>query len=495
MASHGEYQAFVKEFLSIHFLARGQLPVLLLYKDIFAKLWLTDLSPAMPHFKTLYAVSGRPARDPLCLFRSLLLMRLLKVSSLDAWVKQMRSFPLWAILSGFLPDDVPGVGTFYDFYRRLWPRSSSHINLKVRRPKRKPKKGKKGQKSPVKRPGVVLRLVNHFLAKPKVSSGPYDVFHLLFKDTFVLPSAKKGLLGDTDALSVAGDGTSLRTGASRYGKSLCDCWKRGIFRCHCLKRFSDPDASWGWDSYREQYFYGRTLYVFTAADSPHDLPLYLNLFYAQRHDSACFVPSWVELVRLYPELVFSRCLLDSAHDAIPIYRFLRHYGVDAFIDLNRRNEGNVSLSDDISLNPDGIPVCSRGHIMAYHGFCYDRLRHKWRCPKSRKSWGVVCDRNCSPSSYGRVFYSYEKDNLRFFTRIPRNSSTWKSIYKGRTCVERTNKRLKCDYFLEDKKRRSTRDWFLEVLFTASCLHVDAWAISASLDVEALLLGWMDQVAA
>lgn len=495
VASHQEYQAFVKEYLSILFLARGQLSVLLLFKDVFAKLWLTDLSPAISHFTGLYAASGRPARDPVALFRSLLLMRVLKVVSLDVWVKQMRSFPLWAILSGFPPGDVPGVGTFYDFAARLWPGSSPHINLKVHHSRKKPKKGKKGQKAPVKRPGAVDRLVNHFLVESHVKPGPYDALHLLFKDVFVMPSARLGLLGDTRALSVAGDGTSVRTGGGRYGKSLCGCRKRGIYRCDCLRRFSDADASWGWDSYREEYFYGRSLYFFTAVDSPHDLPLYLNFFYAQRHDSVCFVPAWVDLVRLYPEFSFARCLLDSAHDAYAIYRLLRHYGVDAFIDLNKRNEGNVVYKDDISLSPDGIPICSGGHIMAYHGPCYGRMRHKWRCPKSRKSWGVVCDRNCSASDYGRVFYTYEEDNLRFFTRLPRNSPAWKGIYKGRTGVERTNKRAKCDYQLEQKKRRSTRDWFLEALLASSCLHMDAWAQNVYLDVEALFLQWAGEMAA
>ena len=495
VASHQDYQAFVKEYLSVLYLARGQLSMLLLFKDVVAKLWVADLSPAIPHFTALYALSGRPARDPVALFRSLLLMRLLKVTSLDGWVRQMRSFPLWAILSGFPPDDVPGVGTFYDFAARLWPGDSPHVNLKARRPRRKPKKGKKGKKAPVAPPGAVQRLANHFLDGKQVKPGAYDSLHRLFKDVFVMPSAHLGLLGDPQALSVAGDGTSVRTGGSRYGKSLCDCRKQGIYRCDCLRRFSDADASWGWDSYREEYFYGRSLYFISAVDSPHDLPLYLNFFYAQRHDSLCLVSAWMELIRLYPEFSFERCLLDSAHDAYAIYRLLRHHGVEAFIDLNKRNEGNVLYKDDISLNPDGIPVCSGGHIMAYHGYCHGRMRHKWRCPKSRKTWGVVCDRACSPSAYGRVFYTYEADNIRVFSRVPRQSPAWKAVYKGRTGVERTIKRAKCDYHLEQKKRRSTRDWFLEGLLTASCLHMDAWIQHVSLDVEALFLQWAGDLAA
>lgn len=45
------------------------------------------------------------------------------------------------------------------------------------------------------------------------------------------------------------DGTSARTGASCYGKLICACRKNRIFKCNCPRKFSDPDASWGWNSY------------------------------------------------------------------------------------------------------------------------------------------------------------------------------------------------------------------------------------------------------
>jgi hypothetical protein len=73
-------------------------------------------------------------------------------------------FPLWAILSGFDPGNVPGVGTFYDFMKRPWLADVPNRLNKVRRyRRRKPKKGKrKGEKSPYK-PGIVNRLVERFL--------------------------------------------------------------------------------------------------------------------------------------------------------------------------------------------------------------------------------------------------------------------------------------------------------------------------------------------
>ena len=47
--------------------------------------------------------------------RSYLLSIDFKVTSLTEWAAQLKMNPLYAILSGFEPDNTPGVGTFYDF--------------------------------------------------------------------------------------------------------------------------------------------------------------------------------------------------------------------------------------------------------------------------------------------------------------------------------------------------------------------------------------------
>jgi hypothetical protein len=497
--SHQDYQDFVAEQLKIHYCQQGQTNAVILHHRELASLWITDLSKVANILGDRYSHGrGAPARNPVDLFRSLLLMELVHERSIDAWVKKMNSFPLWAVLSGFLPDNVPGVGTFYDFLKRLWAASSAHLSSKVRKPRRKPKKGKKkGDKSPLRKPGVVKRLVDRFLKHPpNFNSRPHDLLQQIFKECFVVPSAKIGLLGNVQALSIAGDGTSVRTGASRYGKSMCDCRKTGVFNCSCPRKFSDPDASWGWDSYREEYYYGRGLYAFTAADSPYDLPVYLNLHKARYHDSVAFVYSFLDVLQLYPEFSFRECLLDSAHDAYAIYELINHFGLGAVIDLNSRNTGNLSCNGEFSFNDHGIPVCKAGHIMAYHGYCKDRQRHKWRCPLSRKKWKVSCDTPCSDSSYGRVVYTQESDNLRFFTRIPRGSVLWRARYKRRTAAERFNKRLKEDYLLEKRgKIRSSRAWSFRVFADAMCLHIDAMLKHFKVDLRPLILQWAGEVLA
>jgi hypothetical protein len=58
------------------------------------------------------------------MLRSCLAMMLCSVTSFDEWDAMMRDEPFYAIISGFSPDDIPGVGTFYDFQDRLLQRAS-----------------------------------------------------------------------------------------------------------------------------------------------------------------------------------------------------------------------------------------------------------------------------------------------------------------------------------------------------------------------------------
>ncbi|MDR1536899.1 MAG: hypothetical protein LBU32_02690 [Clostridiales bacterium] len=58
-----------------------------------------------------------------------------------------------------------------------------------------------------------------------------------------------GLVGN--GLTLSGDGTCMQTGAFPYGRKICGCRENGVYNCDCLRRFSDPNASWGWDSHNE----------------------------------------------------------------------------------------------------------------------------------------------------------------------------------------------------------------------------------------------------
>ena len=95
----------------------------------------------MRNYYSKYGPAPRPAS---CMLRSLLLAMICKVTSIDI----LHTQPLYAIISVFEPDNVPGVGTFYDFINRLWKLDTNNISSHIKFPKRKPSNPpKKGDKA------------------------------------------------------------------------------------------------------------------------------------------------------------------------------------------------------------------------------------------------------------------------------------------------------------------------------------------------------------
>ena len=75
-----------------------------------------DLSETPNILMDSYSKFGPLPRDPASMLRSYLLSIKLKITSVTDWVSKLKECPLYAIISGFSPDDVPGIGTFYDFF-------------------------------------------------------------------------------------------------------------------------------------------------------------------------------------------------------------------------------------------------------------------------------------------------------------------------------------------------------------------------------------------
>lgn len=134
------------------------------------------------------------------MLRSLILMHKQKVTSSDKWVFILKTSPILAILSGFSPDNVPGIGTFYDFFTRLWLNSSPHLSSRKKRKFKRPKKkGKKNQKLEPKNPNIIEKLVNRALKNKnnRYRQKAHDQLEILFQSLFVNKSASLGLLGNT----------------------------------------------------------------------------------------------------------------------------------------------------------------------------------------------------------------------------------------------------------------------------------------------------------
>jgi hypothetical protein len=466
---HSDYQHFVLQQLRSY----GGSGMVLLHQDwpLIVKFWMTDFSPITTLLRDSYSDRGPKPKDPASVLRSYLICLMTHPEKgITEWVNIMKRTPIYAILSGFAFDELPGVGTFYDFFERLWTAVDKNIKpKKQRKRKSKPKKGKKGEKAPTATPGRVKRLVEWMLRHDTSKTDlPADRLFHFFQTQILTVSARLGLLGDTSAMSTVGDGTPVVTSAYPRSKSTCDCHAQGLADCNHPRLYAQPDCDSGWDSAREKYFNGYHLYMVSAADSKHDLPLYPRLHPASRHDAVSLVMSTVEFKQRFTLGTVDKMLLDAAHDAEAIYLLLDHQNIEPFIDLNNRSKKNTATESDIRISPRGVPICPKGNEMKPNGFDKSQNRRKWRCPLS-------C--GCSKTKYGRTYHTHSCDNLRLFPKTVRGSEKWNNIYKRRTSIERSNKREKIDYKLESGRHRSTMMWYMRIYGIMICQHMDAWYVS------------------
>lgn len=475
--SHESYQNFILAQLQTHY-ADGILVLRNNDWPIIHEFWITDLSYVIHTVDSSYSTKGPKPRDPVSLLRSYLLFLMVSpYIGITKWVDELYRVPLYAILSGFEPGNIPGVGTFYDFFTRIWGSPSPNTKPSILPKKMKMKKGKKlkkGEKKPPKNPGIVKKLVDHYLKHgSKKNELPTDKLFDFFQSQILAVSAKLGLLGDLNDLAIAGDGTPVETCRYPRSKSTCDCFKNGITNCSHHRFHSQPDIDSGWDSSREKYYNGYDLYMISACDSYYDLPIYPKLNPASRHDSVSLLLTLNELNQRFTINPIGKILLDSAHDALAIYQVLNSHDIEPFIDLNPRTKHNISTDCDIQISTLGIPICPCGHPMKSNGFEKAKNRKKWRCPLANGT-KITCQAPCSTAKYGRTFHTSLKDNPRIYTKTPRGSDVWNNTYKRRTSVERSNKREKVDYHLENGRHRSTKMWSIRLYAIMVCQHMDAW---------------------
>jgi hypothetical protein len=205
-----------------------------------------------------------------------------------------------------------------------------------------------------------------------------------------------------------------------------------------------------------------------------DLPLYLRILDAKRHDSVSAVVALAEFRDLYPQLKVDTFISDSASDNYATYELLNEWNIDAVIALNKTATGNLTYPG-CAVNDNGVPICPAGYEMAHWGLNRnDRGRIKWRCPYILGKQGLAgaCF-GCSDSSYGRVVYTKPKWDLRLFTRIPRGSDAFKKKMKERTAAERVNNRILHHYGLEDSKTRGKKRISFFATVAAFNIHLDA----------------------
>lgn len=469
--THADYQNFVFQNLRKYY--PDSIPKSTW--DIIDRFWNLDLSFTDEFMKGKYSVYGPKPRTPSCMQRSYLLSIDFKVTSITDWVAQLKINPLYAIVSGFEFGNTPGIGTFYDFFDRLWdsPDDSLHPHIrpmkaKVKKPKQKGLKAEPVEKTTVEK---LLPLLEDTTFK--LNEQPYCSLFSLYKKEFLDVSIDKGLISP-DTLALAGDGTPAVTSHRERKKRICDCLQKGITDCGCDRYFPQPDCDIGWDSSRDCFYHGYDLYMLTASDSESDLPVFPLLNPASKHDSHGFLEAFFHMKSFLPGLHVNKLLLDSAHDAMPFYLYCRRHNIQPFIDLNEKRGIKEKYKNDFTIGNDGVLVCNAGRKMNHDGCEISKARWKFRCPLASRKYGCSCENPCSDSKYGRTVHLAMKDNPRLINFPPRDSEEWKKEYNARTSAERSNKRQKLDFKLEDGRHRSTKMWYCRLYHIMMLQHLDAW---------------------
>ena len=474
--NHHGYQTKLLLDLNLFFVTDGE-RVVELEKSI-SKLYLLNLDKLFPIINPLYSNTGCPAKNQQGIIRSLVLMLDQGVHDLPTWAAKVASDKLLCAICGFEFSDAPAFSSYYDLTKRLWLGShQTQVARKKRlrsfypKPRQKLEQGKK-YKLP-KHNGIVKKFAELAIRNELPAYHPERVFQDFLARCVIDSSLQMEILGNQQAFSIAADGTPFYSGASHYGVKVCDCKSQGIFNCKCPRRYSDPDATWGWDSYREQWFYGDTLFCITASDSPYDLPIYLRKAQAQRHDAIITVFALDESLKLYPNIVFKNFLADGAMDNYPTYKLVNHLGMVPFIPL----DSNVKFPDHdlpagvFGFDEHGNPLCAKG--LSYHSCGYSYPKGiKYRCRFAYEGLTAPCP--CSDKAYGRTVYIKPDFDPRLFPPVRRDSDGFKNMMKRRTTVERSHKRIFVDYDIEAGHCRSSRERFMRATMAAVNVHLDAW---------------------
>ena len=472
---HSAYQDFVTENLRKYYPNPNALPRATW--DIIERFWNLDLSYTDELLRDKYSIFGPKPRTPSCMQRSYLLSIDFKVDSITDWATQLKINPLYAILSGFTFGDTPGIGTFYDFFNRLWDSDEDNLfphehplkKKKVKKPKTKGTKAESIEKTTVAELLPQLESTTFLLDEQ-----PYASLFKIYKQEFLDVSVSKDLI-HPDSLAIAGDGTPVVTSHRERKKRICNCKEKGITDCDCDRYYSQPDCDIGWDSSNDRWYHGYDLYM--LVDSQSDLPVFPFFSCASKHDSHGFLHAFFRMKSFLPDYTVSKVLLDSAHDAMPYYQYFKREGITPFIDLNGKGGRTPVYKNDFTIDKDGVPICPAGHRMRRDGIEVAKGRMKFKCPKMNKENGCLsctCETPCSDAKYGRTVHLVLKDNPRLFNHPPRSSKEWKTEYNARTSVERSNKREKIDFKLESGRHSSTKMWYCRLYHILMLQHLDAW---------------------
>lgn len=232
---------------------------------------------------------------------------------------------------------------------------------------------------------------------------------------------------------------------------------------------SDPDADWGYKTYRGKRADGSLWEKITSwfgyklhllVDTTYELPVGYKVTKASRHDIEEMLPIVKEAKEKHFQDI-ETLAGDKAYDSRSHNEVLYdEHGIKPVIDI--RNQWK-DTDETRALNPEKrenvvydyrgtvychCPKSNERYEMAYCGFEKDRMTLKYKCPSL--AYGMRCRgfAECSEGTKGKIVRIPLETDRRIFVPIARSSYKWQRIYNGRTAVERVNSRIDMSFGFE-----------------------------------------------
>ncbi len=463
-----------------------------------------ELDTVIPMLEGLYSPErpGKTRRDPVCMLRSLLLMVLKKERSITKWVDTTRSFGgFFGVLAGFEADSTPGVGTYYDFMKRiidgpyapLYPdqiRRSEYNAEKHKRNLPDERSAKKDDRDPKQTKSE--KLANELLSDADKARA--DDFKKTLEDFLfflaIKPSMEAGIINGLDALIVTGDGSIMETGASRFGTPTCECRTQGIYKCDHDRFFTSPTAELCYDHHHDCFVFGDRYYHLIVTQNKHDFPIHTHMPGGNESDYTLSLTSIDRTLKMFNEnevtMKINIFCGDGHHDSYAHYDYLDEKDILPVIPLTGKSKSVVShLPDnkDVRLNENAIPLCPAGLPMRHHMYNRKRKTHIFVCPVKRqthKNGEAVyitrieeCPRkqDCKPeSNLGPFVYIKLESDPRLFPPIQRESKQSQEIKNLRSGSERVNSYI--DSYNIDNAHRNADYSLIHLTLANIAIHAD-----------------------
>jgi hypothetical protein len=434
----------------------------------------------------LYCPTGQgDPKDPVCMLRSWLLMKLLhETSSPDAWARRLTREPVLAILAGFEPGQTPCATTHRDFIIRYGDgpyalRSQQDVTLSqtlIGTHTRRLSDTTKARQADANRQGVSQceALCRRLLDQAETPRDPQALqtrLDDLFMHLGLRPSVEAGLFGDEGPhLVVEGDGTPLQTASSPRGKRTCDCPPTSK-DCDHPKAYTSGTAQWCYHPHRGWVF-GDESYTISAHVNGHDIPLMTIMGTGNESDFTLGPKALDEVLKVIEEhdlpLNIDIFIGDGHHDALAFYRYCRVKDIRTVIpitgntssdttanknddDANNKTESthpHLDAYPDIVFDIDGTPLCPGGCRMRHEHYQKGKDTHCYTCPMKRRNgngewifYARECPKHadcCPDNALGYSLYLKVEANPRYLPEIPRCSTRFTTLFKERTGVERSH---------------------------------------------------------